>query len=94
MQILTFAEQNPDKLSLFGLEWGFEANGDFSFVLADFWGVAATLNLAVTERVGATFRRKNKYLLLWASEELSATVRVGGYSLRQNFFFKGLTNRN
>jgi hypothetical protein len=40
-----------------------------SFVLADFLGVVATLNLAATERVGETIRRK-KYLLLGLPKKL------------------------
>ena len=74
MQIPTFAEQNPDKLPLFGLEWGNEANGNFCGL---FGGVRATPNLAATERVGATFRRKNNFLFSGVTEELSATITVG-----------------
>jgi len=33
----------------------------------------ATLNLTVTERDGATFKRKE----LWATEEVMATITVG-----------------
>lgn len=44
--------------------WGNDANGDFLFVLSDFSFVVATSILAVTERVGATFRRKNIFLLV------------------------------
>lgn len=63
----------------------------FSLVLSDFWGVVATLNLAVTERVGATFRRKKKYLLLGATEEVTATLCL---TAKKIFSFKGLTNIN
>lgn len=45
-------------------------------------GVVATLNLAVTERSGATITKKKNYLLLGATEEAAATVRV-----REIFFF-------
>jgi hypothetical protein len=78
MQIPTFAEQNPSKLPLFGLKWGFGANGDFLFALS---GFLATLILAATERDGATFRRKNIFLFSGVTEEVVATITVGG-----NFF--------
>ena len=39
-----------------------------------FFLVAVTLILASTERVGATITKKKKYLLLEATEELSATL--------------------
>jgi hypothetical protein len=54
----------------------------------------ATSILAATERVGATFRRKKKYLLLGATEEVTATVRVRGILYSKKIFFKGLTNIN
>lgn len=60
-----------------------------SLVLSDFLGVAVTLNLAVAERVGATFRRKELFFLLGTTEEVVATIIVGG-----NFFsFRGLTKK-
>lgn len=80
MQNLTIAEQNHAELPLFGLEWGFGANGDFSFVLSDFSLVAVTSILAITIRVGAT-------IILEITEEAVATIT-------EKFFFKGLTNRN
>ena len=55
MQIPAIAEQIPTKLSLFGLEWGNEANGDF---LRTLLSVRVALNLAVAERVGATITKK------------------------------------
>lgn len=58
-----------------------------SLVLSDFWGVAATLNLAVTERVGATFR-KNIFLFSGVAEEPS-----GYYYSRGIFSFRGLTKK-
>lgn len=44
--------------------------------------VAATSILAVTERDDATITKKNKYLLLRATEEAAATITVGA-----TFFF-------
>ena len=37
MQIIAIVEQTLTELPLFGLELGFGANGDFSFVLSDFF---------------------------------------------------------
>lgn len=81
MQILTFAEQFLTKPTLFGLEWGNEANGDF---LRTLLSVRVALNLAVAERVGATITKKKNYFLLGATEEVVATIIVGG-----NFFLLG-----
>lgn len=100
MQIPAFAEQTLEESPLLGEIWGFEANGDFIFAFLIFLLVVATLNLATTERVGATITKKKNYFLLWATEELSATVR-GGITLclvtqcykNKNFSFKGLTNQ-
>ena len=89
MQILTFAEQTPTKLPLFGLEWGNEANGDFLFALTSFSLVVVTLNLAVTMRVGATFKRKNNLLLV----ALPNNSRLRATLYGKKIFFKGLTNQ-
>jgi hypothetical protein len=48
----------------------------FSLPFRAFLLVWATLILAATERDGATFKRKIILFLLWATEELSATVIV------------------
>ena len=39
--------------------------------------MAATSILTVTERVGATITKKKKYFLLWATEEVAASIIVG-----------------
>lgn len=53
-------------------EWGllFCPFGLFSLV-------RATLNLATTIRMWATITKKNIYFLLWATEEVVATITVG-----------------
>ena len=56
-----------------------------SFLLSwAFCGVVATLILAATIRDVATFRRKRIIFLLGATEEVVATIIVGG-----NFFLLG-----
>ena len=58
MQIPTIAKQTLAEPSLCSEIWGFGANGDFSLLWRAFLLVVATLDLTVTERVGATITKK------------------------------------
>lgn len=51
--------------------------GTFLLSFRTFSLVVAALNLAATMRVRATITKENKYLLLGATEEVSATIVVG-----------------
>jgi hypothetical protein len=52
---------------------------DFSFILSDFCGVTATLNLATTIRVRATITKKKSFFISGTTEEV--------------FSFRGLTKK-
>lgn len=72
MQIPTIAEQTLAKLLLWGEIRGFGANGNFSLVLSDFFFSGGYFNSRHYNKSKATI----KYLLLGATEEVMATVRV------------------
>jgi hypothetical protein len=57
MQIPTFAEQNPNKLPLFGLELGFGANGNFTSFLG-------SNLLPLRNELGLLLPRKKNYFLV------------------------------